>query len=400
MSNEEAVSGIEQLNIADNELMVANADNVGDTTYSATWILRRLLTLSKINEEPWSTDLETDFCYLWDMTTEKDIVDFLCQNNFLSVSEFVIDNAPEPRCREIIVGILGNLCSQPTAFTRITNTPTLVTKLLSLMSSDDTETLIQVLRVLQAGSRDMQITITSPWREYLLYSKPLADALTFIFNSSTNSQLLRESLALMHTIATNTIFFNEIFDINPLLVGLVETFDQLMPSEQEEEAAEDDENESNDQVVIERWLEIIVKILERQSTTRINNYKDIIRVVIKILGKLEENMIPMDENKASSIYDCVAIANWLKKHRYHVDIKFLCPLTKIMIKLDDEISKQQENDKEIMVDLLKHLHRYWLGVYGASDELITDEYLSTCPSEVSRYLMNYIFNGTRHYNKF
>lgn len=146
-------------------------------------------------------------------------------------------------------------------------------------------------------------------------------------------QLLRESLALMQSIATNTIFLNEIFEINPLLVGLVETFDQLMPSEQEE--AEDDDNESHDQVVIERWLEIMTKIVERQSTTRINNYKDIIRVVIKILGKLEENMIPMDENKASSIYDCVVIANWLKKHRYHIDINFLCPLTKIMIKLDD-----------------------------------------------------------------
>lgn len=48
-------------------------------------------------EGGWTESMETDLCTLWDMTLEKDIVEFLLENDFLKMAEFTLKTSKEPR---------------------------------------------------------------------------------------------------------------------------------------------------------------------------------------------------------------------------------------------------------------------------------------------------------------
>lgn len=57
----------------------------------------KIFLFSQICENPWKETLESSLCMLWDMTAEKDVVDFLMDNNFLTIAEFTLDATTEPR---------------------------------------------------------------------------------------------------------------------------------------------------------------------------------------------------------------------------------------------------------------------------------------------------------------
>lgn len=65
-------------------------------------------------------------------------------------------------------------------------TDELVDMILSLISSDDKETLIQVLRVLQAIIWNIQVNPQSLWLKKIEECKILGEAITFILKSSTS----------------------------------------------------------------------------------------------------------------------------------------------------------------------------------------------------------------------
>ncbi|KAK9753844.1 hypothetical protein QE152_g1452 [Popillia japonica] len=90
-------------------------DAIGDTMYRGFMLplgydggkgcLRVLISVE------WNKSLEEDLCYLWDMTVEKDVCEYLYQLSFPSMATAIILKHTEPRLIEIIIGILGNICS-------------------------------------------------------------------------------------------------------------------------------------------------------------------------------------------------------------------------------------------------------------------------------------------------
>lgn len=55
------------------------------------------LNIAKVFEDGWNEKVEYDLCTLWDMTAEKDIVNFLVENDFLKIAEFALNSSEEPR---------------------------------------------------------------------------------------------------------------------------------------------------------------------------------------------------------------------------------------------------------------------------------------------------------------
>lgn len=80
------------------------------------------------------------------------------------------------------------MCSQPKALLHIANMDDLIETILILLTSSDTETLIQVLRILQAAMWDIQRNNSSKWMDTLVQCKFLGQSLTFILESSTNGE--------------------------------------------------------------------------------------------------------------------------------------------------------------------------------------------------------------------
>ncbi|XP_011300930.1 protein saal1 [Fopius arisanus] len=181
---------IEPGDVSEEEKKTMMGDTIGDTSYSASWILKTLISLSKLPEEvKWSDELEEALCYLWDMTAEKDVVLFILENQFLSIGEHVLNVSTEDRLTEIVVGIIGNLCCQSDVLPRLVEKSELVDSLLNLLLCNDPETLIQVLRVLQTVVWNLQSeSPNSKWVDRLKNCKFLGTALVFILKSSTNGK--------------------------------------------------------------------------------------------------------------------------------------------------------------------------------------------------------------------
>lgn len=63
----------------------------------------------KVHEDGWKEKVESDLCTLWDMTTEKDIVQFLVDNEFFKIAEFALNSCEEPRLMVRFVSTLFHL---------------------------------------------------------------------------------------------------------------------------------------------------------------------------------------------------------------------------------------------------------------------------------------------------
>ncbi|XP_015112886.1 protein saal1 [Diachasma alloeum] len=389
---------VEPGDVDEDEMNTMRGDTVGETAYSGSWILKTLISLSKLPEEvKWSTDIEEDLCYLWDMTAEKDVVSFMIENQFLSIAEHVLDNSTEERLTEIIVGITGNLCCQSDILSRVAENSELVDSLLSILLSNDTETLIQVLRILQAAVWNLQSeNWSSKWLESLKQCKFLGDSLIFILKSSTNENLVIATLTLLQSITAieteNSLLFKETFDMKSLLPALVEAFSQLIP-----QRSSDEIHSSKELKVIENWLEILSKILEVSSPNVrdvIENDGAVVNSLMRILEpyKTPENlkMIAMEEPQIiDCIHQTIELIEWFQKSRFDVDVTVVSIVLEIMYQLHILTSSNfNETGENLRVkELRKYLETYWIKLQSPGG-LNISELLELSSAETKHYLIN------------
>ncbi|XP_034939840.1 protein saal1 [Chelonus insularis] len=388
----QGVPVIESQDINSDEQSIIRGDNIGDSTYSARWTLNTLLSLSKIDEQEWSEEFETDLCYLWDMATEKDVMFFLMQNNFFSIAENIFRTSEERRLLEIIAGIISNMCSQNNILEKIGESNDFVDSILDLLSCDDSGVLIQVVRILQAAAWGIQKNESSKWREHMTRCEILGDSLTFILKSSTNSILLTGALKLVQSISIvelsdNTIFLQQLFDVNPLLLALVEALNQLIPTEEENDTSEQ-------QDIIEIWLDVLSNILHDESSSTPEIYDSINKIFVKILSSKEHNLTSLEESTALCIQECVEIIQWFQDKKFKTDVKLVSVIAAIMYKLNIIISSNQNSST--VRELLGYLQMFWLDIYEEYEETKTkiNELWEFCSREVRDYLINYTLNGT------
>lgn len=180
-------------------------DTIGDTTYSKHWLFATLTKLIQAvtTEEPRlgrearetppesdnvDDDLEDDVCRLWDMSTDKDVADFLLEFHSPELLLGVIRASSSPRITEMCVGILGNMACFPEPCNALSQNGDLMQVLLLLLGDPDPPTLLETSRLLLTClSRPESSRL---WLEGIKNTPSVCPNVCFILSSSTNDDLL------------------------------------------------------------------------------------------------------------------------------------------------------------------------------------------------------------------
>ncbi|RZC35411.1 CTD nuclear envelope phosphatase 1 -like [Asbolus verrucosus] len=182
-------------NIASSEIDKETAsklrgDAIGDTMYSEVFVLNTLMQFSDLH---WSSEVEDNLCFLWDMTEEKDVCQYLFQVSFPELACTAVTNYNEPRFIEIVVGIFANiLCSSCEKNIKDDEIKTI----LNLLNSNDPYILIQIMRFIHA--------ISFMFDKLLFITDEHLDRFNFILYNSTNKELLVLTLKTISSITSET----------------------------------------------------------------------------------------------------------------------------------------------------------------------------------------------------
>ncbi|KAF6211703.1 hypothetical protein GE061_012217 [Apolygus lucorum] len=229
---------VEDVEVEDLEKM--KGDAIGNTMYSERWVLQILIKFTKLFDTDFDDELEGEFCSLWDMTVEKDVVDFLLKHDILAIMSCAL----RPLCRkdnsrltEIIVGIVGNLCCNEPVRTELSQRTDLIFSLIGLLEDSDPQVLTQLIRLFHCCAWDLvseSVTSTSPhWLEGPINSGQLTNLFAFILKSSTNEELICAVLEFLNTMSSlevNDKDFSQCFCTAEMITGMMDGWHQLFNS--------------------------------------------------------------------------------------------------------------------------------------------------------------------------
>ncbi|XP_057377298.1 protein saal1-like isoform X2 [Daphnia carinata] len=217
------------LNAEDDERL--KGDAIGDTLYSESWVLKTLMKLTEKhknfetqenNAVELDDSLETDLCLLWDMSADKEVAHCLFQHDILFLTKCVIDESVAPRLTEIGIGILANLSCQQKIGHEILLDSELLTSVVNLMSSEDSQTIIQIVRLLDNlihYSKNKSCSM-------LLNDETLWISVAFILENSINEELLIRSAKFLDNL-TSHMEHDEEVPYKNILSGIIEAQKQL-----------------------------------------------------------------------------------------------------------------------------------------------------------------------------
>ncbi|GLH00834.1 uncharacterized protein GBIM_07102 [Gryllus bimaculatus] len=143
---------------------VLRGDAVGDTMYSERWILKQLIRITKYiaGEEEFNDDFELDLCTLWDMCADKEVIAFTRKHGLIALAINAIMKSQSPRLSEIMVGIIGNMCTSKNVREECKQRTDVIRVMMELLAFPDSPTLIQVMRVLQTFAWEVSNSSQSP----------------------------------------------------------------------------------------------------------------------------------------------------------------------------------------------------------------------------------------------
>ncbi|XP_029042825.2 uncharacterized protein LOC114876018 isoform X2 [Osmia bicornis bicornis] len=354
---------LETEQVGESEIEKLKGDSVGDTLYSGKWIINILLAISKVHEDSWNTKLENDLCTLWDMSTERDIVQFLVDNDFF---------------KEIILGILGNMACEPIILELLGAHEELLETILRHLPSEDSATLVQILRLLRSALWNIQNNPESKWRVNLKNSTYLREVVPFILKSSTNEELLIATTSFLRSSAeidlpSGKTLLDELFDTSSFLPGMLESFEEVLPEDEGHYSA-------STLKYLEDWLELFFNLRRGYQIHQVILQEDNLARIVEILRGILTNFVdpcnlfPLDETKASCVHRCAEMIldfRWkgFLKADSTIDIDNM--VLKIIFSINTAI-KEEEDSEEIMEELLKYLEGYWIEIskISTTDEII------------------------------
>ncbi|KAK2581435.1 hypothetical protein KPH14_005110 [Odynerus spinipes] len=374
------------------ELGTMKGDSIGDTVYSAKWIINTLIALSKVQEDGWTEELENDLCILWDMTAEKDIAMYLFENDFLQIVEAALEVSTVPRLTEILLGIIGNICCQTSILESMGNNKQLVKTIWGNLLSDDTETLLQVFRLLQTVVWDIQRNPESQWVANIKECDFFSDVVIFVLNSSTNNDLLITTLNLLLSISQldDTSLLLESFNTEKLVSALLEFFTQVIPQQK---------SHFTEAIlkIIEKWLTVLNIVMKfRETTINSENNEDIMKlmdIILKILQpyKHKSNLIPIDENSALCIQECIEIILYIQRREICVIPEINSMIVTIICKLKSAGHDDfQSHLDDVTSELIDYLERYWVEMLGIYTTDHIKDILRVCDKQVANKLVELV----------
>ncbi|XP_031630229.1 uncharacterized protein LOC116345190 [Contarinia nasturtii] len=215
-------------------------DAIGDTLYSKRFVLQTLLNLNKV-ESKLSEEFEKDLCTLWDMTIEKDVIKLLLEHNVLEIFSSLIQMSEDQRLVEILLGIIGNMCSLKQTREALCQHPDVMIPIIDLISCSDSLILVQLMRLFHTclvfeNSGDEYI-----WFQHFRCADNFVDRFAFLLANSMSTSLLVHAYEALNAICTkfavieiqpeiaDSSGFRDVF-VKPILVsGVIEAFKQMLP---------------------------------------------------------------------------------------------------------------------------------------------------------------------------
>ncbi|XP_034841075.1 uncharacterized protein [Maniola hyperantus] len=223
-----------ELENGENKEDTVTGDVIGDTAYSERFVLKLLLkfaNLDTLKDEIQEKAFEEDLCTLWDMTAERDVVLFLQKHDVLNLFSFAWPLVESPRIVEILIGLIGNMCCQREAAESLLKMDSFLTMLLEYAKSEDSLTIIQLLRLINSSLFLAEDNI-SIWIDMFI-NVGYSNALYFILKNSSNKELLVTGLENFNTICSycntgkhRTKFFGH-FVSSEAIIALASAFTEI-----------------------------------------------------------------------------------------------------------------------------------------------------------------------------
>ncbi|KAF7282235.1 hypothetical protein GWI33_003034 [Rhynchophorus ferrugineus] len=283
-------SNINADDIDDDTKEKLKGDNIGDTLYSQSFVLKTLMQLSDIK---WSQDMEQDLCFLWDMTLDKDVCIYLFQLNYPSLACSVIIQHVEERLTEILVGILANLLIADCEKNISDNELQIA---LNSLESSHPAILIQVMRVIES------IAFYMPER-IILIGKNMLDKMQYILKYSENYMLITHTLQAFLKLTDNFKLAES--EVNAqLYVSVAIGFDTIFSVEYNNFEVEIDMEETSK--VVKIFLQLIANLSEYANryncrediSTCINHCPKLSTTICRLLKHFsdESNLFPISRD--------------------------------------------------------------------------------------------------------
>ncbi|XP_030754585.1 protein saal1 [Sitophilus oryzae] len=314
-------------------------DCIGDTLYSESFVLKTLLKLSNVD---WNEELEQDLCFLWDMTLEKEVCQYLFQLNYPALACSVISQHTEERLLEIIVGILANILMADCD--RKIDDSEIQIVLNSLNFSDPT-ILTQVMRFIES------IAYYVPEKITLIGEEELAK-IQFILKNSENNLLLIQTFQTLIKL-TDNFKLGENFVTAELYKTSVIGFDTLINMESDDFEIDTEETS----MVLKLFLHLLTNICfyvdkynhDNEISTCLNNSSKIYIIIHKILKYFshENNLFPLSMNFKEYIGSFltffttrdISITSYLKFNTFSKDFSSICKIINLLYKCKDEVEE-------------------------------------------------------------
>lgn len=242
-------------------------DAIGDTLYSKRFVLQTLLDLNKV-ENTLSEEFEKDLCTLWDMTIEKDVIKLLLEHNVIEIFSTLIQMSEDQRLVEILLGIIGNMCSLSDTREALCGQPSIMIPILELISCTDSLILVQLMRLMRAclvfdNSGDEII-----WFQHFRCADQFVDRFAFLLSNSMSTTLLLNAYEALHVIfakfsvlelgnVDDPNCFRDVFVKPVLLSSVLEAFKQMLPTmprlpaTQQADTIQSSTTPANNQIIID-----------------------------------------------------------------------------------------------------------------------------------------------------
>lgn len=289
-------------------------DAIGNTLYSARFVLKTLMELKEQNGKNIDESFEKDLELLWDMTIEKDVVKMLLEYGVLEVFANIIDITEDERLIEILLGIIGNCCCLVDTREYLCGSNEIMAIILTQLSSSDPLILHQLMRLLHSAILFENSGDESIWFDHFRNCADLVEKFAFILSNSTSSTLLMSTFDALNAICAKFAIieisespkdssFSQVFVKQILIDGLIEAFRQIIPpvvSTDSDQNMTDIIPTQNVQKFMNLFLELnlILSQYESVSMEAYRNLEEFKKCLARILLPLtqKEHLLPLSTN--------------------------------------------------------------------------------------------------------
>ncbi|XP_037948783.1 protein saal1 [Teleopsis dalmanni] len=230
---------------SDNEILLGDA--IEGTLYSARFVLNTLLKLKSLEESlEKDRQFEDELCYLWDMTMEQEVINFLLEQGVLEIFAEYIKNSDDKRLIEILVGIIANMCSIKDTCAILLQKKDVLSTILSLFACSDVLTLIQTGRLLHTML--CKLNTEESLELYKIFpDASVIKSIYYILYNSVHDTLLETTMETLNAILRNwsnivmldteidkNKFYDCIPNVEDVIECTIEAFQTLLPQTNDE----------------------------------------------------------------------------------------------------------------------------------------------------------------------